>query len=936
MSRLSYIALIALLSGCMFADQNTIGGLSESQEEETNLDFENLDHEGVREEYRELLELVDDAYLKEQIQRRIAGVYMHEGDDKQTRPNAAPKRGYYRDAIQSYVDILEKYPNSPDNAEVLYQLAKAYDMEGQTKNALKMMERLVEKHPYFHAIAEVYFRMGDIYFSHQKYKKAEQSYRSTTREDSGKLLLNAHYMLAWTLYKRGYYNDSLDSFAYVLDELMVRQQGRALSKTEKPLVDDTLHSMSLALINSDGASGIEDIGMLQNKPYVWRLYEKLGDFYLEKQRYDDSAKTFRRFVDRFSDDQRAPHFHSKLISAYLKGGFPKQVLNEKETFVSLYGMGSPYWVRHGEAAQKNIKPDLNTYIKELASHYHSEGQQFLKKSNVKDKSKAQERRTLAGNSFSRATQLYASFVSTFPKDKDTDKMLYLKAEAHFQAEQFEQAALDYETVAYDYKSKSYRNKAGYAAIVAFQKHTDTISDDKKLSEWRQKAVESMLRFAKVFHSDKRSPTVLTNAAEYLFSLNQYDKAISVSKDLIEDNKKLDKSLKETAFGIIAHSYFKLEQYALAESNYLAQRALINKKAPEYAEVTDRLAAAIYKGAEVMAQQEKQDESIKKMLSIKKHAPKSNVRVVAQFDAASMLMEQKKWKFAIRQLTDLNQNFKSHELSPEFPRKLAFAYEQNKQWKRASEAYLFLYVNDKDENVKREALFIAAGLFEKVKDYDTAIERFKEYAHRYEQPFDDRMEARFHLANLYLKIDDKTRHLYWLRRVIDGDLKGGDMRTDRSKWLGAWANAKYGDYFAWEFKRRKLRQPLEVSLQRKNQHLQDATARYEKAASYGILEFVTLSSYRIAELYEKFAIDLKNSPRPQGLSAAEKKEYEQIIVEQSQPFTELSANIHHGNVERAWGGEYNPWIEKSFKAMARLMPERFNKVELEARYGDEIR
>ena len=115
------------------ADKGTIGGIADDPQDEVKggLDFSNMDHQHVRNEYQELLELVDDQYMKEQIQRRIAGVYMQEGDDNSTKLTAAPKQGYYRDAIQSYVDILEKYPNSPDNAEVLYQLAKAYDMEGQ-------------------------------------------------------------------------------------------------------------------------------------------------------------------------------------------------------------------------------------------------------------------------------------------------------------------------------------------------------------------------------------------------------------------------------------------------------------------------------------------------------------------------------------------------------------------------------------------------------------------------------------------------------------------------------------------------------------------------------------------------------------------------------------------------------------------------------------
>ncbi|MFT6154461.1 MAG: hypothetical protein ACJA1X_001818, partial [Bermanella sp.] len=68
-----------LLFGC--SSQGTIAGLEQDQieVEQSTLDFSNLDHEKVRNEYQDLLDLVDDDYLKEKIQRRIAGVRMQEG-----------------------------------------------------------------------------------------------------------------------------------------------------------------------------------------------------------------------------------------------------------------------------------------------------------------------------------------------------------------------------------------------------------------------------------------------------------------------------------------------------------------------------------------------------------------------------------------------------------------------------------------------------------------------------------------------------------------------------------------------------------------------------------------------------------------------------------------------------------------------------------------
>ena len=227
-------------------------------------------------------------------------------------------------------------------------------------------------------------------------------------------------------------------------------------------------------------------------------------------------------------------------------------------------------------------------------------------------------------------------------------------------------------------------------------------------------------------------------------------------------------------------------------------------------------------------------------------------------------------------------------------------------------------------------------YEKDKSYDTSITLFKQYARTYEQPFDVRMEARYRLATLYETIDEPTKQLFWLRRIIDGDRNGAQQRNDRSRWLGAWANIKYGDFFAGEFRGKPLTSSLANSLPGKNKALKDAVARYEQAADYGILEFVTMSSYKIAQLYRQLAFELRAAPRPKGLSAQQQQDYSEFIEEQAIPIEQLAIDLHSGNVQRAWDGEFDQWIAKSFDAMRELLPARFDKQELLVSYGDEIR
>lgn len=933
-----------LMSGCAYNKQGTIGALKVVNEPEPDINLDNLDHATVRSEYQEILDLIDDKSLKQQIERRIADVYLLEGEKVLVEGPAKAHKSYYNEAIKSYREVLEKYPNSPDNDEVIYQLAKAYDMEGEQEAALQMLTQLTSGYPQFKHNPEAYFRIGDINFNNKNYREAENAYEQIIKSGDAKLRINAHYMMGWSLYKQGMYEDGLNHFFVVLDDLLAQTDDiEALEPADQQLARDTLHSMSLALVHNGGAEHIDNVGRLSKKDYVWLVYEELGEHYLEKERFEDSAQTYRHFVVRYSKSDKAPELHSKLIDVYIKGGFPLQALTEKERYVEFYGLHSGYKGMLG-GIKPELKPSIKIYLDELAKHYHADAQghqKTLEKIDPQNNaSKYKSVDSLAMASFSQAAKFYSEYLESFPADEKNAEITYLRGETYFAAKEYVNSISDYESVAYELepgKDEKRSSEAGYAAIIAYQKLIDRLGKDSRKGRATQElAVVSMLRFTSKFQQDPRSPAVLTNAAEYLFTLDEFERALAVANTLIEGSAGNDKSLRKTAFGIKAHSLFNLKRYSEAELAYIEQRKLVDEKNDEYAQISERIASSVYKYSEILVIEDRQLDAVNQLLKIKKLAPDSGIRVSAQYDAATMMLAMGQWKPAITEFKQLQSLYIQHDLSVEFPRKIAFAQEKDEQWQEAADSYLDLSHNDPDEEIKREAMFVSATLYEKVKDYETSIILFKRYAHRYPQPFNTRMEARYHLATNYEALDDKTRHLYWLRRVIDGDKKGGEQRSDRSRWLGAWANAKYGDYWVWEFKRRKLRMPLENSLPKKNENLKNATDRYQMAADYGILEYVTLSSYKIAELYNRFAEEIRNVKEPAGLNEADVQIFSQILDQQAQPFTNLAIELHQSNIDRGWDGAFNEWINNSFQSMKVLQPERFNKNELEVSYGDEIR
>lgn len=967
--RVSLLAMAIIVAsagmGCASQKPKTLGALRYQPEPEPPAQIaSNVSHQDVRSEYEDLLGLIDDENLKEQIERRIAAVYMLEGEQDQV-VTAAPSKSYYVEAIKSYREILDKYPNSPDNAEVLYQLAKAYDMEGDQDEALYMLRELTARHPGYENIAEAYFRKGDILFNRGAYAEAEQAYRAVSSHTASKFNLNAHYMLGWSHYKQLHYRQALNSFVHVLNKLLGSVDSmEQLSKPDQSLAGDTLHALSLGLDKLAGAATIETIVELKDQQYVWMVYDKLGEYYLDKELFEASAESYRLFITHHNDEALTPVLHRKMIDTYVAGSFPKQAFDEKEKFVDAYGIYSSYARRH-PAAVIGIQGSMQEFLDELARNYHAHGQDLQKQivdineeiakatekaqasgENVElkiDSKKTEKLESLDGEAIvalDKAAYFYRQFIETFPKHEKIDEYVFMRAEALFAARHYDQSITEYERVAYEASSKiaeEFGANAGYAAIVAFENHIAGLDEQSvEANQWRAQAVESMLRFAEKYHQDQRSASVLTNAAEYIFSLEQYERALQIANSLIDNNPDLDRGLKKTAYGIQAHSLFKLERFNEAGQGYLNQRQLVGEGSEEHQQITERLASAIYKHSETIIASDEKLAAVEELLKLKTLTPNSPVRITAQHDAATLLIELEQWPRAITELKELISNYPEHELAVEFPRKLAFSYEKNQDWALAAEEYLKLSAKDPDENLRRETLYLAASMFENAENFVAAIEQYKAYNTAYPEPFSPRMEARYKLAQIYEKTGEHEKKLFWLDQLVDGNRDAGSNGTERSLWLAAWANAEYGDHYFAEFQQQALSLPLDKSLPEKNARLEKATTRFQMAADSGIFEFVTMSAYKIGALYQQFADDLRDSPRPAKLGAEEQELYTQILAEQAQPFDGLAMDLHQSNIERAWDGEFNEWIDQSFNMMRQLNPLRFAKAELIVSYGDEIR
>jgi cellulose synthase operon protein C len=895
----------------------------------------NVDAAKTMESYKRFLDLnAGDASLRSEALRRLGDLNLESSESERIEHELATNEGLRAtEAIHLYTALLKTYPKYERNDSVLYQLARAYELNAQPDKALNSLDQLVAQYPSSHFIDEAQFRRGEILFSDKAYPKAQAAYEAVIKGGSASGFYNQSlYKHGWSLFKQGENERSLDSFAGVLDSVLISKRDPnllievdTLGRANRELVEDTFRVMSITFSYLDGPKTIQEFvrhhtprGGLP-RPYSYLLYARLGDLYMEKERYTDAADSYRAFVSQDRNNEKAPLLETQAIEAYQKGGFPQLVLQGKKEFVENYSFGTAYWQGRQPNAEPKVVAVLKTNLKDVAQYYHAQAQR------TKDVADYQE-----------AAKWYRSYLQSWPDESGSAVTNYLLADTLFESKQYLDAAQEYESTAYHYGDHEKAAAAGYAAIIAYGKQEDTLSGEAKAT-LHVKTLDSSLKFAQTFPAHPESAQVLTKAATELYTAKDYLRAVAASEALLAKQPPVDLAKQRIAWTVIGNSNFDQGVFDKAEAAYTHAQAVMPPNDPERAVIVERLAASIYKQGEQKSKSGDSAAAVDDFLRVAALAPTSKVRSSADFDAAALLVTQKQWDRAIPVLEGFRRNFPESPLQADVTRNLAVAYTAaNKPGQAAVEFEQISQSPKETPEVQREATLQAADLYDKAGNAAKSRAMLEAFVKHFPQPLGPALEARNKLSLIAVKAGDYSGRDYWLREIIVADRSAGAGRTDRSRALAAKATLTLATPAREEFKSIKLVVPLKKSLAEKRKAMEAALKAYEAAADYQVAEVTTAATFESAELYRQLGKDLMSSERPKNLKKDELEQYDVLLEEQAFPFEEKAIKLHEVNTARTKDGTYDEWVQKSFAALAQLNPGRYGKVEIGEQQVESIR
>ena len=872
------------------------------------------------ENYRRFLELQKtDPQLRAEALRRLADLNMEAGEGERMATEAGQIDAQGGEAIKLYTSLLKSYPDYPRNDQVLYQLARAYETTGQPEKALATLDDILRKYPKSPQMDEVQFRRGELLFSAKQYRPAQDAYAYVvSKGDKSTFLTQSLYKHGWSLFKQGLNDDSLPSFAGVLDRTMLSKTTHKLVPLEKlpranrELADDTLRVMAVTFsYDEDSVGAIEKFVSGHNNPaYAPIIYSRLGDLYVEKERFQDAAAVYRAFSTREPNSEFAPGLSQQAIEAYRKGGFTELVLEGKREYVALYNYGTSFWEGRNKADYPNIAKELKLNLKDVATYFHAEAQ-----------------KTKKTDQYLEAARWYRTYLESFPDDPESFGTNYLLSEALYSANDFKGAATEFEKSAYNYPPNPRSAEAAYAALGSYAKYEDKLPAAEK-AEAHKVAIDAGVKFGTSFPEHPDSAGVLTRAAEDIFATKDLQRSIEVANLVLAHQPPADQAKRRIAYTIIGQSNFDLMNFPEAEKGYEAARDLLPPNDKMRGDLTERIASSVYRQAEAKQKTGDAAGAVEDFLRIAQVAGTSKIASQAEYDAGAQLVNLKEWPRAIQVLEHYRTNNPKSEFTADVTKKLAVAYGETGQAGQAAVEFERIANNPAEsKDIQREANLQAADLYAKAGNTPKAVGMLERFVVTYPTPVADSVEARQKLADIAGTAGQIDKQRYWQREIVNADRNAGAGRTDRTQYLAAKSQLALAAPARDQYRDIALVLPLKASLAKKKKAMEAALGGYKAATDYRVAEVTTLATYEIAEIYRKLGQDILKSERPKKLPADQLEEYNSLLEEQAFPFEEQAIKTHEINTARVKEGVYDDGVKKSFGALAELKPGRYGKTEM---------
>lgn len=952
-SRVMVVSLVAIsvLAGCSNAPDKTVRRPTLGELAAFNQDVlpapEKVTAVQLQQVYQELLALAPAAGVRQKVLYRMSQLNTRALELSELSP--AAEQQALAALIAEYRALLQQFPDDPNNELIHYQLARALDLTGDNQAAQRQMQLLLQHYPQSEFAAELWFRIGDIYYSQSYYEEALNAFAQVLALAGPELSQHALYMTGWSNFQLQQYALADDAFLQALD---LTYHQRLSADEQQSLRQELQRILSISLSYQQQADSLLALltrapfrdGPPEQRPVAYQavLFQALADFLFEKELNQAALASYRIFIAYQPLAIEAARMQLQLVQYYLDYAQRDNAELAQQTFITLFGPATAFWQQARPQEQAELAPQLAQYLDYFGRQIYQQAQQ----------AGAEAKPAVYANLVQYWQQLLQvqPFLTAEQRDDDLlwpDDVRYLLAQALAGSGDREAALAMYQQLGYPTAPLSARSftaeEAAYRALLLSEvlAKQDNASASAADDWWQQQN-----QFVRWHSSHSAAQQVALNQLTEIYQQQDYAEVASYASRVTDwpHPEQSQPPLVNEALFIVSQSELAQGDYARAEQSiqqllqvYQAQSRTAGGNTLAASRITllsQQLASAVYQQAQQTGlSSAEQLANLQRLLTL----PESEYHQSAAYQQISLYLEQQQLPEAIALMQAYQQRYPGSAEQQAITTAMLNSYEQLEDWQSAADLISKQVAQLPAGTEQQALLYKAAGYYWQADNSEAARLAYRSYANQYPQPHLPAQEARARLVALYQQQNDLSRRNFWYQRMVTAEQQltgSADTGTERSRYLAADAALQLGLHNSMLFDAVSLKQPLRDNLKKKQTHMTAAIELLQTSMSWQVADFYSQAQYQVANLYQQMAAALLSSERPKGLDPLALEQYDLLLEEQAYPFEELAIEIYQQNAALVAQPLYDAWIEKSLNKLAELSPARYRKPEVYLELADE--
>lgn len=927
----------------------------------------------------------EEAFAARQVYARALAAYRPGSDD----PEPVEPGLHYEPTIATMQRLVTHFPDYRLVDGAYYLLGLCLGEQQEDDRAVEVFRELVARRPDSRFAAEVWTRIGEHWFDRNDLTRALEAYTHVLEWPESPYYDKALYKLAWTHYRLAdaerapdEYQAAVDTFVRLLDlgertRAMGAERGGELRKESVLYI-----AISYADEKWGGLARLRTyLARLGGRPYERELLTALADVYFDQTRFAEALATLRLVQERFGRHPGAPAAQQRLVEACERTGDLEAAAHERDVLVASFGKGSAWaTVNAGDPEALLVADRLVAAALHATALFHHGQAQALKETGKVDPSRRE---------YAAAAVAYGEYLARFPHDGEAYQLRFGLAECLYYSLQYEAAAVAYEAVRDSTASIRLLEDAAYSAVLArgnaalgavargelapsvVRRNADRPAGDRpsprSLAEIEQRLVDASDRYAELFPSSPKVPSVLYKAATLVYGHDQLDEARRRLAALVE--RFPGDEVAPFAANLVIESYLFEQAYAEVEAfcREVRSRPVVPGGAVFAAELARFEARAAFKLAEALDQGGASEQAAERYLAVVDSAGGAELADLALNNAAVALEKVKRWDSASRLYERLVREHPRSSLADTALFRVGVTAERFFDLPKAVATYERLVAEYPKSPRVADALYNAAMALENTRDYERAGQTYERYCELFAAR-DDAAEVCFRAGVVYARMGAPRRVVSTYGRYVRVFRRPGARARVIEAWLelgraharlgeqreatAAWESAvaafqKSADAEAAPFaaaarfelveQRVGLYQAVRLvgsskdqkaALTKKAELLKKLEDDYRGVLAYKQVEWGLASLFRIGQLYQDLADGLTQAPCPQDVrrTAASMRatadevcdEYRVLLEEKAAAVEDKAVAAYETAIARARELQVsNRWTRETLTALHRL-------------------